>query len=645
MRARCVLLAAPLAAALFSSASACRLAEAGPAIRNVILITIDTLRADKLALYGGRKLHTPAIDRLAADGVLFERAYSAVPLTAPAHASMMTGRYPATHGVKLNGSSILPDADRTLAEIPGEQGMRTGAVVSCLVLSSRFGINQGFNLYYEEGISGEEGRRGLWFDERKAADSIERALRWVRSEPDRPFFLWLHLFDPHHPYEPPPPFKKTYEDRPYDGEIVYTDRALGGFIRQIEQMGLYDDSLIFLSGDHGESLGDHLESFHGTFLYDVTMRVPMIIKAPGGRRGARESGIASIIDVMPTIVDALGLPVPEGTQGISLMPAVTGRGSLPDQPLYMETIYPRSNFGWADVRAVRTGNYKLIDLTAPELYDLASDGDELDNIHGQAPLQAREARGTYEEMKASLEASVRGKADAAELDEAFRDRLLSLGYIAGTESAAPREGARDPKEVVLLTQPIMFAQGLVKEKKFDEAIDLLVHALVPDPENKLGLVTLGRAYTGAGRMGEARRTYEKALEIYSDDEEIHRLLGTILLHEGSTDEAVKLMAGLVHQAPRSAQAHYLYGFAWFYARNWEKALEALTQSTELGRSFARSWYLMAICNEQLGRRQEALGAIDNYLKREPSVEMLLRDPFFEKLRESPEFRRIIRRYL
>ncbi len=639
------IVAGALTVALLGTLPACHRADAAPVARNAILITIDTFRADRLGIYGGRRIHTPAIDRLAADGVVFERAYSTVPLTAPAHSSMMTGRYPATHGVKLNGSSILPDEERTLAEIARDRGMRTGAVVSCLVLASRFGINQGFNLYYEEGISGEEGRRGLWFDERKAAFSIERALRWLRSEPDKPFFLWLHLFDPHHPYDPPPPFNRTYADRLYDGELVYTDRALGGFLRGLDELGLYEDTMIFLSGDHGEGLGDHLESFHGILLYDETMHVPMIVKAPGGRRGEREEGIASIIDVMPTIVDALGLEAPEGTQGISLMPAVMGEDPLPDRTLYMETIYPRTNFGWADVFAIRAANYKYVELPTPELYDLALDAEELDNIHEQAPLQAREARTAYEEMKARLEAASSGKADAAELDEAFRDRLLSLGYIAGTESAAVRENARDPKEVVLLTQPVMYAQGLVKEKKFDEAIDLLERALVPDPENKLALVTLGRVYAGAGRAEDAKRTYRRALEIYPDDEEVHRLLGWILVQERRFDEAVALMAGLVHHAPRSAQAHYLYGFAWFYAGKWDKALEAFEQSTELGRSFAKSWYLMAICYEQTGRREEALAAIDGYLKREPDVEMLLRDPFFVKLRESPEFRRIIRRYL
>jgi Flp pilus assembly protein TadD len=191
----------------------------------------------------------------------------------------------------------------------------------------------------------------------------------------------------------------------------------------------------------------------------------------------------------------------------------------------------------------------------------------------------------------------------------------------------------------------MFAQGLVKEKKFDEAIALLERALVPDPENKLGLVTLGRAYTGAKKLEEARRAYRRAADLYPDDEEVHRLLGTLLLAGGEVDSAVDLMAGLVHQSPRSAQAHYLYGMAWFYARKWDRAIEALGHATELGRSFARSWYLLAICYEQAGRRDEALAAVDGYLKREPNVESLLRDPLLAKLRESPEFRRIIRRYL
>lgn len=638
------------AAALIALASALAAAGCGalgrPAPpRNVILITIDTLRADKLSRWGGHHIHTPALDSLADDGVVFENAFSLVPLTAPAHSTMMTGRYPATHGVKMNGSAILPGSETTLAEIAATHGMRTGAIVSCLVLSSRFGINQGFDLYFEEGITGEEGRRGLWYDERKASASVARAIQFVRAESETRFLLWLHLFDPHHPYEPPPPFNRTYAARPYDGEIVYADRALGGLLRTLKEMDLYDDALIMVTGDHGESLGDHLESFHGTFVYDATTHVPMIIKAPGGRRGAREAGIASIIDVMPTIVDALGLEIPEGNQGVSLMPAVYGTGSLPERPLYMESIYPAASYGWAEVRGLRTADWKFLDLPTPELYKLGGDADELDNVYAEDPILSRDARARYEELRERLESARSGAADAAQLDDSFRDRLLSLGYIAGTESAIVRENARDPKEVVLLTQPVVFAQSLLKEKKFDEAVALLVRAIGADPENKLALVTLGRAYAGLGKDAEAREIYRRAIAIYPDNEEIYRLLGWMLIREGDALGAADLMAGLVAQTPRSAQAHYLYGFAWFYAGAWEKALAAFQEASSLSSSQPKAHYLAAICLERTGRRAEALAALDRYLKLEPDVESLFRDPFFAELRESAEFRLMIRRYL
>lgn len=639
------LLAASAALALAAASAGCLWRSRPDPPRNVILITIDTIRADRLSPWGGRRLHTPAIEGLARDGVVFENAFSLVPLTAPAHSTMMTGRYPATHGVRLNGSSILPGAETTLAEIAAGRGMRTGAIVSCLVLSSRFGINQGFDLYYEEGITGEEGRRGLWYDERKAAPSIARAVQWLESESDAPFFLWLHLFDPHHPYEPPPPFDKSYAERPYEGEIVYTDRALGGFIRRLKAMELYDDSLIILVGDHGESLGDHLENFHGTFVYDATMHVPMIVKAPGGRRGAREKGLASIIDVMPTAVDALGLEIPEGTQGISLMPSVYRGEPLPERPLYMESVNTAASYGWAEVRSVRTADTRFVDLPAPELYDLGRDADELDNIAEKDPLRAREARKIYEELRARVEAAGSHEVDQAQMDDDFRDRLLSLGYIAGTESDVVREDARDPKEVVLLTQPVVHAQNLVKEQKFQEAVDLLTRIIAADPENKIGLVTLGRAYSGLERPEEAKRIYRRALDIYPDNEELYRLLGWILIREGSALEAAELMGRLVSQSPRSAHAHYLYGFSWFYAREWEKALSAFTEAASLSRTHAKTRYLAAICYEQTGRRKEALASLDSYLKLEPDVEALFRDPYFAELRTTPEFRLMIRRYL
>ncbi|HXI02973.1 MAG TPA: sulfatase-like hydrolase/transferase, partial [Candidatus Saccharimonadales bacterium] len=618
---------------------------AAPAPRNVILITIDTFRADKLSLYGGRHLYTPAIDSLARDGVVFDHAYTVVPLTAPSHSAMMTGRYPVSNGVKMNGSAVLDDSETTLAEILHDHGMRTGAIVSCLVLASRFNINQGFDFYYEEGISGSEGHHGLWFDERKAVYSIARAERWLESESDKPFFLWLHLFDPHHPYDPPAPFKQNYKDHPYDGEIVYTDRALGGFLRKLKEMGLYDDSIIMLLGDHGESLGDHLENFHGTFLYDATMHVPMIIKAPGGRRGVREEGMASTIDVMPTLVDAMGLAAPKGTEGISLMPAVMGSGSLPDRALYLESIYDNATFGWSSVRALRTAHYKYVDLPTPELYDLSDDPDELDNIDKQDPIEAKAMKEQYEKVRSGLEATARKDVNAAALDDAFRDRLLSLGYIAGSESKIVREDAKDPKDVVLLTDPVMYAQGQVKDGKYDEAAALLNRALQSDPANKIGLVTLGRALTGQKKLAEAEEVYRRALGFYPDNEEIYRQLGWLLIKQGRYGDAAELMSGLINVSPRSAQAHYLYGFALFYAKNWEKALQAFQESAKLSGVFSKTWYLMAICYEETGQRAEAIHALDEYLKRERDVESLFRDPYFVKLRETPEFREVIRKYL
>jgi arylsulfatase A-like enzyme/Flp pilus assembly protein TadD len=624
---------------------ACAWPGSGAPVRNVILISIDTLRTDRLGAYGSRRIHTPTIDGFAADAVLFENALTPVPLTAPSHSTMLTGRYPITHGVRMNGSAILPDQELTLAEIARERGMRTAAIVSCLVLASRFGLNQGFDLYYEEGISGAPGKRGLWYDERKAARSVERAVKWLHAESDQPFFLWLHLFDPHHPFDPPEPFKGVYRDRPYDGEVVYTDRALARFMKELKSLGLYDDSLIILVGDHGESLGEHNESFHATFVYDVTMHVPLIIRAPGGRRGARVKGIVSTLDIMPTAVEALGLQVPEGVQGISLLPAVRRGARLPERRLYLESIYPGATYGWADVKAVRWGNMKYIDLPQPELYDMEEDPRELKNLAGSEPALAEAARGEYRELTGALTETARTDAATAQLDEEFRDRLLSLGYIAGTESKVTRETARDPKEVILLAEPLGYAEQLLKEKKYDEAIDLLERVVEVDPENKLGLVKLGRALASAGKRARAEETLRRAIGIYRDTEEIYRALGWMLIEDGEYREAADLMADLIHELPRSSQAHYMYGFAWFYAKEWDRALEALEQARELSPGFPKTHYLMAICLEQTGRRAEALEALESYLRLEPDVESLFNDPYFRELRDSPQFSRVIRGYL
>lgn len=640
--------AAVAAAALFPAAllhPACSFTQAASPVRNVILITIDTLRTDRLGCYGGRKISTPTIDSLARDGVLFEKAYTPVPLTAPSHSSMMTGRYPITHGLRINGASVLSDQEVTLAELTRDRGMRTGAVVSCLVLESRFGLNQGFDFYYEEGISAAGSQHGLWYDERKAVKSVDRAVKWLQAESDRPFFLWLHLFDPHHPYDPPPPFKESYKDRPYDGEVVYTDRALARFLDTVKALGRYDDSLIILAGDHGESLGEHQENFHGTFVYDVTMHVPLIVRAPGGGRGVRVPDIASTMDIMPTALEALGIPAPHGVEGFSLMPAVRGTGRVPARTIYLESIYPGTTYGWAEVKGVRMPGLKMIDLPQPELYDLEEDSRELNNLAGKDPRRMQIGREEYRDVTAQLAETARKDSATADLDEEFRNRLLSLGYIAGTESKARVGTARDPKDVALLIEPIGYSRGLLKEKKFTEAVNLLELSIKADPENKLGLVLLGKALAEAGRRPEAKETLRRALDIYPDSEEIYRVLGWMLIRDGAYDEATALMGRLVSQAPRSGQAHYLYGFTYFYAKKWDKAIEALEQSRSLNPRYAKTHYLLAICLEQKGRRAEALKSLDTYLKLEPDVEALFRDPYLERVVRSPEFTEIVRRYL
>jgi arylsulfatase A-like enzyme/Flp pilus assembly protein TadD len=628
-----------------SAAASCAGTHAAGRAKNIILVTVDTLRTDRLGCYGGRLIHTPAFDALAADGVLFEKAFTPMPLTAPSHATMMTGRYPISHGLRLNGTSILSDSETTLAEIARSRGMRTGAVVSCLVLASRFGLNQGFDFYYDEGISGTSEGHGLWYDERKAVKSVARAEKWLEAESDRPFFLWLHLFDPHHPYDPPPPFKQNYRTHPYDGEVVYVDRALGGFFRKVKDLGLYDDSLIILAGDHGESLGEHQESFHGTFVYDVTTHVPLIVRAPGGRRGARVADIASTMDIMPTALDAIGAPIPANVEGFSLLPAVMGGGRVPARTIYLETIYPSATYGWAEVKGIRMPNFKLIDLPRPELYDVEDDPRELDNIHDRAPRDLQQAESAYRDVTARLNETARKDTATADLDEDFRNRLLSLGYIAGQESKARRGPARDPKDVVLLIEPLGVARAMMGERKWDKAIDLLKITVQADPENKIGLVNLGQAYASSGKREEAKDVLRKALSIYPDSEEIYRILGWILIREGSFAEAEKLMAEFVGQVPRSAQAHYMYGFVYFYAKQWDRAIEAFQHARELNPKFPKAPYLMAICYEKIGRRAEALKALDAYLKLERDVESLFRDPYFADLRKTPEFAALVRRYV
>src|SRR2546427_3881307 len=393
---------------------------------NVVFITIDTLRADHLGCYGDKQIRTPNIDALAADGTRFERAYTAVPVTLPSHTVIFTGTYPTLSGVHDFAANKLSPTQATLASVLKDNGYTTGAVIGSAVLDSRFGLNHGFDFYYDHFDFNRLQESNLDEMERPGDIVADVTLDWLSKNYQKKFFLWMHLYDPHYPYRPPAPYSEEYRDRPYDGEIAFADAQVGRLIEFLKDNGLYQNTVIVLSGDHGESLGEHGEKTHGFFIYNVTMHVPLIIHLPGNPATQTVADPVSLVDLMPTVLAATGLDIPSQVQGRSLLSALRGEKIDRDRTLYGETFLPRLHFNWSELRGAENAKYHFIDAPRPELYDLTKDPGEVRNLFP-------EKKAVAEEMRAKLAGLIRedsaGKqlADKTGLDPALMARLKALG--------------------------------------------------------------------------------------------------------------------------------------------------------------------------------------------------------------------------
>ncbi|HEX9110057.1 MAG TPA: sulfatase, partial [Terriglobales bacterium] len=382
---------------------------AKPAV-NVVLITIDTLRADHVGCYGYKQIKTPNIDNLAADGVRFDQAFTVVPVTLPSHSAMLTGTYPMLSGMHDFSGNKLSPQQPTLATVLKQAGYATGAVIGSAVLDSRFGLNQGFDFYYDHFEFSRLDETNLDEMERPGNVVADLALDWLARNSQKKFFLWMHLYDPHYPYRPPEPYLREYAAHPYDGEIAFADEQVGRLLRFLKEKGLYQNTLILLSGDHGESLGEHGERTHGFFVYNATMHVPLIIRLPEKTAARTVSDLVSLVDLMPTVLAALGLEIPSQVQGRSLLPELRGNNADKPRNLYGETFLPRLHFNWSELRATENAKYHFIDAPSPELYDLAKDPGEVHNLFA-------EKKAVAEEMHSKLTALIREYGAGKEMAE------------------------------------------------------------------------------------------------------------------------------------------------------------------------------------------------------------------------------------
>lgn len=466
---------------------------------NLLLITIDTLRADRLSCYDPTHVQTPSIDGLAAEGTVFTRAFTHAPLTLPAHASLLLGKTPLDHGVHDNGRFIVREEFLTLAEHLQGLGYSTGAFVSGYPLHSRFGLGQGFDVYDDRFAAAPGLDRE--FAERRAGDTADKALSWLKGRPS-PWFLWVHFYDPHDPYEPPEPFRAKFKNSPYDGEVAYVDEAVGRLLALLRDEGFADGTMVVLTGDHGESLGEHGELTHGFLAYNSTLWIPLVIRVPG-MRPSRVGQTVSHIDIFPTVCDALSVGRPVGLEGRSLVPAMAGRKLTPSL-VYFECLSPFYGRGWAPIRGTLDGRMKFIESPIPELYDLEKDFGEAANLAGIRDLAG--FRRPLDKM-VEAEASARGSGAETKLDVAAVERLRSLGYVAGP--AAPRKKAFGPEDDVKTLLPYheksMEALVLSRAGREAAAIEQLKEVITARPDMDVAHVNLALLYEAAGRAGDARR--------------------------------------------------------------------------------------------------------------------------------------------
>ena len=544
--------------------------------QSAVLVSIDTLRADRVGCYGRADAGTPALDRLARSGTRFADASAPSPVTLPSHASLFTGLDPLRHRVRHNGRFALDAKSATLAEGLARAGLRAGAFVGSVVLAERFGLARGFERYTSPPTRSAPAI--FYLGQRPAAEVNADALDWIDGLGDAPFFLFVHYMEPHSPFEPPEPERSRFAGDPYQGEVAAADRALGELLEGLEARGRLREALVIAVGDHGESLGDHGELAHGLFLYQSTLRVPLIAAGPGVRAGRVVEEPVGLVDMAPTLLEALGaapLPSPDGR---SLWPALGGEPLPADRRLYAETFLPRYDHGWSELRALRRGPLKYVEAPRPELYSLESDPAEARNLLEAEPDLAGELAGELARRVARHERSGSGPAPAPPT-AAERAALDALGYLPGAHTGG---GRVDPKDRVREAAALNRAAQLVQQGQHAEAVRLLRELIRRDPQHLEARLRLVTALMLAGR-GDA-----------ADDEA--RALAD--LARGLPD-GERLAAGAHHFLAERALAAGRLGEA---AEHYERAL-ALPQPPEV-------YETLAAVYAELGRREAALDVLE-----------------------------------
>ena len=626
---------------------------------NVLLITIDTLRVDRVGAFGGRAGLTPNLDALAASGVRFTRAYSAAPLTLPSHASILTAVSPPVHGLRANGLFRLGPSLPTLATVLKAAGYRTGAFVGAFVLDARFGLNRGFDVYddrYGEKAPGDAAEGA----ERRGEDVIRPAAAWITNPQsairNAQWFAWVHLYDPHEPYRAPEPYASQHE--PYDAEVAYADAMVGKLLGDLRAAGQLDRTLVIVAADHGESLGEHGERTHGVFVYDATMRVPLIISESNsgsgfGVQGSRFDGLTRLIDLAPTALDLAGIAAPASFEGRSITSAVvSGFSSTDNRTAYLEAMDANLTRMWAPLTGITSGDYKLIDLPIPELYDLRADPHETSNLYTRDAARAR----TLESLLRGATAAFAARGSAGEkttLSDEARQRLQALGYVAASADPGVRSytDADDPKTLIgpanelqqaviafnsgsrgpamaaaraIMSQHPRFATayGIVASMQRQSG-DLRGAIATVEEAARLGIadqtvmVVLAGYLQEAGDAAKAVQVLEAVIAAHPDYAEAYNSLGVIQTRLGRHDRARAALRKVLELAPTSAKAYENLAIDELSARELGPAIDDLKRALELDPRLYDALYNLAEALLAQGRRDEARPHIERFVREAP----------------------------
>ena len=633
----------------------------GPVERptNVLLITLDTVRADRIGAYGYAAAKTPNLDALARDGVRFDDAVAAAPITGPAHAAIFTGRYPGRLGVRDNASTPLPPHANTLAHVLSERGFATGGFIGAFILDRPYGFAKGFT-QFDSGFtrvdSGHEANA-----ERRGNLVVDDAVKWIQSLPsDRPFFAWTHLYDPHAAYLPPEPFASEFAGRLYDGEIAFVDQQIGRLLEALRGRNALARTLVIAIADHGESLGDHGEDEHGVFLYESVIRIPWIMSGPGVPRGRAVAGQVRAIDLFPTLLDLLGLARAEGVDGESLVTLFDGRAPAKRPAAFAETWYPRLHYGWSELRSLRADGWKAIDAPRPELYNLKEDPGEQRNVYSlQRELADRmieEAARLDREMAAAAPAGAPAQPDPSTLQ-----RLRSLGYVGVVSKAANGARGPDPKDTiaerreyrVLMSQAIddlrarrpaeavvklkrlvqineraydlhlMLGQAYEQQAMLPEALGEYELAAILNPDTANPLLSAAEIHVARNDTAAARKRLEDAARIEPNSFDVALVTGRVLEREERVPEALAAYDKAATLNPANPRPRTLLVALATRTQQFDLAEKHLLKLLDMGYQPSRTHFGLGRIAELRGRKDDAVRHYRTALDLEPGLPMAM----------------------